>query len=49
MIEAGHPSVELIFGEDDVSGLAFSICDNLLSIKEITIVDFTDYGTKCLI
>jgi hypothetical protein len=26
MIDAGHPSVEMIFGEGDVSELAFSIC-----------------------
>jgi hypothetical protein len=30
MSDAGHPSVELILGEEDVSELAFSICDKRL-------------------
>jgi len=31
IIDAGHPSVELNFDEDDMSDLAFNICDNRLS------------------
>jgi hypothetical protein len=34
MIYAGHPSVEFIFGEDDMSDLAFSISDNRLSVMK---------------
>jgi hypothetical protein len=29
-----HPSVELIFWQDDMSELAFSICDNRLSVMK---------------
>jgi hypothetical protein len=31
---AGLPSVEFIFGEDDMSDLAFSISDNRLSVMK---------------
>jgi hypothetical protein len=46
MIDAGHPSVELIFGEDAVPEPTV-MCDNRLSIREVTIIDIMDYSTKC--
>lgn len=48
MTDAGHRlSVELIFGEDAVCELAFSMCDNPMSVKEGIIKDITDHATKC--